>query len=719
MINRPLARALCAVSLCALAACGGGGSKVMPAAPTLSFSAAPSAVQTGQSITLTWAATNADSCTPSGSWSGHVATSGSLAGILPNPGEYNFILTCSGAGGSVTEVTQAVASGPSSSNTISVALSATPASVPVGQSVTLNWTANDATSCTASGDWSGQKVPTGSETLAVSHAGLNTYNLDCTGSIGSGFQQTSVTGTLPTILLSSDQAVTKAGGTATLTWTTTNASSCIASDGWTGGKTTSGSQSIAIPGISSYNFTLTCSDGSNSIAQTVTVKGSAPTVSLSVFPANVVSGKTITLRWQTQFADSCTASNAWSGTVDTGGYRTLTMSAEGVKNFHLGCTNAGGSTSGDASTTVAAKPAFPAATTYRMSESHDGIVTTTNSVTYPRSSAPTWTRDFGVPVSYPLIANGKVFVTTANANQAYGNQLYALDPATGATIWGPVSVPGTYFGSGLSYDNGRVFVLMFDGALRAFNASNGAALWTTQLSSYWNAGFPNAYGGIVFTVGNYGLSAVDEVTGTILWTTNGGTTEFASPAVSSEAVYFMDSYYCNAFAYEPLTGKKIWQQTGAQCNYAFGYTPVIKNGVFYGRTAGAANLFDATAGTTDGQLPTELGPSITDTAFIALNSATLSSTRLSDHVQNWAFTGDGTLSTAPVVVNNIVFAGSTSGKVYGVDATTGLQVWLGVAPRGINPDSENGGPQPPAGPAAGENLLVFPSSSSLTAWKFQ
>jgi len=36
------------------------------------------------------------------------------------------------------------------------------------------------------------------------------------------------------------------------------------------------------------------------------------------------------------------------------------------------------------------------------------------------------------------------------------------------------------------------------GAIRAYNASDGAALWSTQLPGYWYLGLPNAYGGIVF-----------------------------------------------------------------------------------------------------------------------------------------------------------------------------------------------------------------------------
>jgi outer membrane protein assembly factor BamB len=92
---------------------------------------------------------------------------------------------------------------------------------------------------------------------------------------------------------------------------------------------------------------------------------------------------------------------------------------------------------------------------------------------------------------------------------------------------------------------------------------------------------------------------------------------------------------------------------------------------------------------------------------------------VSDLVQTWTFTGDGHLLTAPVVVNNTVLIGSSSGNVYGLDAGTGSQVWVGVSPQPINVDSESGGPMPPAGPSAGENLLVFLTAHGLVAWQFQ
>jgi outer membrane protein assembly factor BamB len=71
------------------------------------------------------------------------------------------------------------------------------------------------------------------------------------------------------------------------------------------------------------------------------------------------------------------------------------------------------------------------------------------------------------------------------------------------------------------------------------------------------------------------------------------------------------------------------------------------------------------------------------------------------------------------VVNDTVLIGSSSGNIYGLNAATGAQVWLGVSTVPMTYDSENGGPMPPSGPAAGENLLLFPAGHSLVAWKFQ
>ena len=81
-----------------------------------------------------------------------------------------------GGGGSSTPET------PPQNVTITFTISAT--QINLGQSVTLNWSSQNASSCTASGDWSGSKPTSGSETLTPDSAGQKTYTLTCSSSSG-------------------------------------------------------------------------------------------------------------------------------------------------------------------------------------------------------------------------------------------------------------------------------------------------------------------------------------------------------------------------------------------------------------------------------------------------------------------------------------------------------------------------------------------------------
>src|SRR4030095_5369033 len=136
-----------------------------------------------------------------------------------------------------------------------------------------------------------------------------------------------------------------------------------------------------------------------------------------------------------------------------------------------------------------------------------------------------WSRDFSASdvdtISYPLIAGGMVFVTTANTNGNYGNTFWALDENTGMTIWS-ADLPGTYFFADAAYDSGKVFVVSFDGLMKAFDAATGSPLWSVNLlGQYAFTSAPTAVDGIVF-VGGAGsggtVYAVDETNGEVLWT---------------------------------------------------------------------------------------------------------------------------------------------------------------------------------------------------------
>src|SRR5438552_18445695 len=79
------------------------------------------------------------------------------------------------------------------------------------------------------------------------------------------------------------------------------------------------------------------------------------------------------------------------------------------------------------------------AVAYQNNPAHDGNQPG-DALTAPL--AQKWAVDLGGPVSYPLIAGGKVFVTVGNVAQPnapnYGSSLVALDQQTRRLAWGPI-----------------------------------------------------------------------------------------------------------------------------------------------------------------------------------------------------------------------------------------------------------------------------------------
>jgi hypothetical protein len=65
-----------------------------------------------------------------------------------------------------------------------ITLDLSPTTVNVGASAKLSWTVTNASSCTASGAWSGTQALSGSMTVTPSAAGSATYNLTCTNASG-------------------------------------------------------------------------------------------------------------------------------------------------------------------------------------------------------------------------------------------------------------------------------------------------------------------------------------------------------------------------------------------------------------------------------------------------------------------------------------------------------------------------------------------------------
>jgi uncharacterized repeat protein (TIGR01451 family) len=167
----------------------------------------------------------------------------------------------------------------------SCSISANPSSILNGQSSTLNWNSTNATSCTASNAWSGTKSTSGNQ--SVSPYSYSTYTLTCNGSGGTATCSTWVSvndnySSVPSCSISAYPSNITNGQYSTLNWTSQNATSCYASNGWSGTKSISGNQSVSPYSYSTYTLTCNGSGGTATCSTWVSVNTGNPTYNLSI-----------------------------------------------------------------------------------------------------------------------------------------------------------------------------------------------------------------------------------------------------------------------------------------------------------------------------------------------------------------------------------------------------------------------------------------------------
>jgi Subtilase family len=240
--------------------------------------------------------------------------------------------------------------------------------VAVGGSTTLTWSTINATSCVASGNWTGTLAANGSQAVTVSGPGANQYTLTCTNAAGTTAENsinlTAVAPPVPTLTLSANSIVIP--NSATISWSALNAANCTASGSWSGPLPTSGSQLLTPSDAGSETYSLSCSNAIGAAAATpVTLDVTAPpppaAPTLTLATTSIVLGASTTLTWSSVSATSCTASGTWSGTMATSGIQTLTPTAAGTDAYTLTCSNAGGASAPSSVTlTVTAAVTAPA-----------------------------------------------------------------------------------------------------------------------------------------------------------------------------------------------------------------------------------------------------------------------------------------------------------------------------------------------------------------------
>jgi outer membrane protein assembly factor BamB len=280
-------------------------------------------------------------------------------------------------------------------------------------------------------------------------------------------------------------------------------------------------------------------------------------------------------------------------------------------------------------------------------------------------------------------------------------------------------IPGLFPWSAHAYDHGKIFVVSYDGLLRVFDAATGQTGWSTQLpGQYAFSAPPTAVNGVVY-VGGAGsggtLYAVDESNGNVLWTAGVANGDRSSPAVSSDGIFV--TYPCQAYKFDPLTGAAKWHYNGG-CSGGGGRTAAFANDRLYMRdwTNPVSLIFNAATGVQTDTFTASAIPAFSAQSGFFLDAGMLRAVDLNTQNALWNFTGDGSLVSAPIVIDDVVIIGSSSGNVYALNAATGAQTWSGSAGAAITPPDELNLTPPITGFGAGEGYLVVPAGSVLTGW---
>jgi outer membrane protein assembly factor BamB len=370
------------------------------------------------------------------------------------------------------------------------------------------------------------------------------------------------------------------------------------------------------------------------------------------------------------------------------------------------------------------------AVAYQINVAHSGVQTDA-ALTPPFGLR--WQVTLPAQVSYPLIAEGKVFVTAASSrdNATRTPVLYALDQASGRTLWSQ-TLPLGWQRANAAYDNGRIFVsgtdpvCCQDGVALAYAADTGALLWRTELPwQYATTAAPTAANGVVYISGSGSgdtLFSLSEDDGHVLATQAWAGGDQSSPALSDTGVFV--SYACNqAYGFGQTTLASLWHYS-TFCSGGGGKTTVYADGRVYTRDYFGSLVLDATTGallrTYEPQGVQIFAPAVDSSSLFATSTAGSLSAESLDGTPLWSFAGEGYLNTAPLIINNggdrFVLVGSGLGRLYALDAASGQQIWSTDVGTPITGVDEQNASEPLAGLAAGQGLIAVPAGKTLSAY---
>jgi hypothetical protein len=268
-----------------------------PAAPTVTISASPSSIISGQSSTLTWSSVNATSCTASNGWIGTKATSGTQ-NVSPTA-NITYTLLCQGTGGSATQSTTVTVTAPPPPVSTKFSLN--------DRVQVTNGPLNVRSTANTTGTQLGTQATGALGTVVggpTAQGGFNWWQINYDSGADGWSVETYLTkytappAALPTVTLSASPTSITSGQSSKLTWSSTSATSCTG----TGFTAANISGSVNVSPTTNTTYSIVCNGAGGSANATASVAVTAAPVgtpdlvvtSVTSSPANPTTGQLVT-----------------------------------------------------------------------------------------------------------------------------------------------------------------------------------------------------------------------------------------------------------------------------------------------------------------------------------------------------------------------------------------------------------------------------------------
>ena len=273
------------------------------------------------------------------------------------------------------------------------------------------------------------------------------------GSIGTYTINLALTdlGPAPIATLTPTPATIANGSSATLAWSSTDATSCSGTNFSTGGAV-SGSKSVSPSSTTTYGLSCTGDGGTDTDSKTITVTPApTPTAALTATPSSAAAGSAVTLAWSSANTSSCTGTNFSTLGATTG---TVTVNPLSTTAYSVSCSGTGGTATDNKTLIIVPAPTvtFIADPASIISGGSSDLVWSSTNATYC----------VGTSFVTGNATSGTVTVSPS-ATKSYGVTCYG---AGGSAVKGATVTVGTGGGGGGGCFAEDTLITMADGSTK-------------------------------------------------------------------------------------------------------------------------------------------------------------------------------------------------------------------------------------------------------------